>query len=51
MEFVEDDEFVEKDWMKKILEEKKRRDIDMVGYKVRNVKKKRKMRLWKRFVW
>ncbi|QMV26347.1 glycosyltransferase [Brucella sp. BO3] len=49
--FVDDDEFVEPDWLKQLFAEQQRRDLDLVGSPVRPVPQNSKLSLWQRFVW
>lgn len=49
--FVDDDEFVEPDWLEQLLAEQKRLELDMVGSPVRPVPQNKKLNRWKRFIW
>ncbi len=49
--FVDDDEFVESDWLRKLLAEQQAMDLDIVGSPVRAVPQQKRLNLWQRFIW
>ncbi len=49
--FVDDDEIIEPDWLKQLLAEQQRLDLDIVGSPVRPLPLQKKLNHWQKFVW